>query len=47
LVENRSEIEIDQTLQVAGFVAIFIAANYLTGDWTNVVFYRETCHVML
>ena len=47
MVENHSKIEISQLLHVAGLVAIFIEANYLTGDWSNAVFYRETCHVML
>jgi hypothetical protein len=32
---------------ISGFVAIFIEANYPTGDWSNAVFYSGTCHVML
>ena len=36
-----------QLLHTAGFVDIFIEANYLTRDWSNAVFYRGTCHVML
>ena len=36
-----------QLLQVAGFIAIFIEANYLIREWSNAVFYRGTCHVML
>ena len=47
LVENRSKIETGQLLHVAGFVAIFIEANYLTGERSNAIFYRGICHVML
>jgi hypothetical protein len=47
LVENQSKIEIGQLLRVAGFVAIFIEAGYPTGDWSNAVFYRRVCQVML
>ena len=36
-----------QLLRTAGFIAIFIEANYLIREWLNAVFYRETCHVML
>ena len=36
-----------QTSKVAVFVAIFIEAKYLAGDWSNAVFYRGTCHIML
>jgi hypothetical protein len=47
LVENHSTIGIALPLNAAGFAAIFIEANHLTGDWTNAGFYRENCHVML
>ena len=36
-----------QLLRAAGFVATFIEANYLIGDWSNSGFYGRTCHVML
>jgi hypothetical protein len=35
LVENHSKLETDQRFHVAGFVAIFIEASYLIGDWSN------------
>lgn len=47
LVENRSKIETGQLLLVAWFVAVFIEASYLIGDWSNAIFHSETCHVML
>ena len=37
----------NQLSHAAGFVAIFIEANYLIREWSNAVFYREICHVML
>ena len=30
-----------QLLRTTRFVAMFIEANCLTGDWSNTVFYRE------
>ena len=47
LVENHSRIERSQLSHVAGFVAIFIEASYLTGAWSDAVFFRRICHVML
>ena len=47
MVGNHNKIEIIQQLHVAGFVAIFIEANYLTGEGSNADFYRRICHVML
>ena len=47
MVENHSKIKISRLLHVAGFVAIFIEANYLTGELSNAVFYMGTCLVML
>lgn len=47
LVENRSKLASGQLLGVAGFVAVFIEASYPTGEGSNAVFYRGTCHAVL
>ena len=47
LVENHSRIEISQLLDVAGFVAVFIEAGYVTGEVSNAVFsyWNLPCYV--
>ena len=47
LVENHSRIERSQLSHVAGFVAIFIEASYLSAEGSNASFYRGICHIML
>jgi len=47
MVQNYIHLETSQAIHIAGFVAIFIEANYLTGDWSNAGFYRGACLVML
>ena len=47
LTKNHSGIDMRQLSHAAGFVAIFIEANYLIREWSNAFFYSGTCHVML
>jgi hypothetical protein len=47
MVQNRIHIETSYAIHIVGFFAIFIEANYLIGDWSNAVFHRELCLVML
>ena len=47
LVENCPKIRSNRVLQVAGFVALFNGANYLSEALSDASFFREILHFLL
>ena len=47
MVQNRIHLETISEIHIAGFVAIFIEANYLTGAYSKAGFYSGACRAML